>query len=158
MSSALDEDRTTGDRDPGSGAGPSEVTVLPWVARPFLTQARWVRIVGAWCVGVGALTMPLLGRASAVALIATLALWAALLTALATWSSRQRLLWQRLTVTSVVPAATWVVAYAVVAAVGLRWWPDLGWAWLVADLGTLAAPVIAALLSARWQDRHAGSR
>lgn len=144
---ALDDHRST-----------AAETIPPWHAGRVLTQSRWLRVVSVWCVGVGVLTMPLLGGDSAVGIVATLALWAALVTALATWSSHQQLLWRPLTATTVVPAVAWLVAYASAVAVGLHWWSGLTWAWVVADVATLAAPVAAALLTRWWPGRRAGSR
>lgn len=130
----------------------------PWLVGPVVTQARWLRIVFGWCVGVGALTMPLLGQGGAVGMVATLGLWAALLTALATWSTRQELLWHRLTVTVVVPASAWVVAYAVAVGLGLWLWRGVSWVWWVTGLATIGVPVAAAALTRRWPARRAGSR
>lgn len=149
MSSALEDDRRSTDLP----AGPP-----PWLAGRVVTQARWLRIVFGWCVGVGALTMPLLGQGGAVGMVATLALWALLLTALATWSTRQELLWRRLTAGIVVPAAAWLVAYAAAVGLGLWLWRAVGWAWFVAGLATVGVPVAAAALTRRRLGRRAGSR
>jgi hypothetical protein len=130
----------------------------PWIAGRLLSQGRWLRIVFVWCVGVGALTLLLLGRGGAVGIVATLALWASLMTALATWSSRQQLLWQRLTAPVVVPAASWLIGYSVAVLLGMRLWPGLGWAWLLTAVITVVVPVAAAVLTRWWLARRAGSR
>lgn len=151
MSSAL--------QDPGRGADlATGEPVPPWIAGRAMTQSRWLRVVFGWCVGSGALTMPLLGQGGAVAMVATLALWAALLTALATWSTRQELIWRRLTAAVVVPAAAWLVGYAVAVGLGLWLWRGVGWAWFVTALATVAVPVAAAELTRRWSAHRAGSR